>query len=69
MGKKTTCWEFRDCGMGKEGLCPAYPNGGRVCYLVAGTKCNGQTQGAYAQKLDSCRDCDFYRALVVIKSI
>ena len=36
-------------------------NGGRACWGVAGTKCDGALQGTYAQKLDTCLNCDFYR--------
>ncbi len=33
--------------------------GGRLCWLVAGTFCNGAAQGTYAKKLSSCRNCKF----------
>ena len=67
------CWEFKRCGQEKEnrtGICPAAIetrannvnkglNGGRVCWAVAGTYCDGKVQGTYAQKLLSCLLCDF----------
>lgn len=67
------CWEFMKCGrekLNKKGICPAVIeakadkinrglNGGRVCWAVAGTYCNGKVQGTYAQKLLSCLLCDF----------
>jgi len=37
MEKRVNCWEFKKCGRDKTNDCPAYPKGGRVCYLVAGT--------------------------------
>lgn len=54
------------------GVCPATTdtsidgtnsgyNGGRVCWAVSGTFCEGQVQGTYAQKESSCLNCDFYR--------
>ncbi len=57
------------------GVCPAFIekrlngihgglNGGRCCYVIAGTFCEGKVQGVYAQKLSSCRDCDFYKLLM-----
>jgi hypothetical protein len=55
--------------MDTTGSCPAYPKGGRICYLVAGTLCGGKAQGAYAIKIDNCRACDFYQALVVTKTV
>jgi len=35
--------------------------GGRVCWAIAGTLCDGKVQGTYALKLDTCFKCDFYR--------
>lgn len=34
---------------------------GRCCWRVAGTLCEGTVQGRYAKKIDSCRNCDFYK--------
>jgi len=53
------------------GVCPAYEetkldgvhggiNGGRSCWIVAGTMCGGNVQGTYAQKEKNCLRCDFY---------
>ncbi len=61
------------CGREKKnelGICPAVTeinahalnggmNGGRVCWAVAGTFCDGKVQGTYAQKLMTCAECDF----------
>lgn len=57
---------------GKFGTCPAAVNnlfdgfnqgssGGRLCWLVAGTFCDGEVQGTFAKKQTSCRDCSFYK--------
>lgn len=35
-------------------------NGGRACWAVAGTLCEGEVQGSYAQKLGNCLKCDFH---------
>lgn len=35
-------------------------NGGRACWVLAGTLCGGKAQGTYAQKLANCIACDFY---------
>lgn len=54
------------------GVCPAAiakkidgsfsgKNGGRCCWMVAGTFCDGKVQGTFAKKFKSCRDCDFYK--------
>ncbi len=54
------------------GLCPASieealdgthdgVNSGRACWVVSGTFCKGQVQGAFAQKFKNCELCDFYQ--------
>lgn len=35
-------------------------NGGRYCFVLAGTFCNEKIQCMFAQKLQSCFDCDFF---------
>ena len=65
MENKINCWEFKRCGRDRTNDCPAFPKGGRVCYLVAGTLCGGKTQGEYALKISNCRECDFYQEIVV----
>ncbi len=53
------------------GLCPAAydesynginsgVNGGRICWAVAGTLCGGKTRGTFAEKRNSCLNCDFF---------
>jgi hypothetical protein len=54
------------------GLCPATVekslddthdgvNGGRACWIVAGTLCGGEVQGTFARKYENCKQCDFYK--------
>ena len=54
------------------GVCPAAidtnfdginhgENGGRVCWAVAGTLCDGEVQGLFAMKIDTCLKCDFFQ--------
>ena len=61
MAKKgnINCWEFKKCGMDLTLECPAYPTGGRICYMLAGTLCGGRPQGKYAEKSRDCMECDF----------
>jgi len=53
------------------GVCPAAThgslngvhggkNGGRSCWIIAGTLCGGKVQGSFAQKIGNCMSCDFY---------
>lgn len=74
---KKNCWEFKNCkrGPGSNGNgCPAWhearldgihdgKNGGRSCWVVAGTFCGGNVQGTFAKKYNTCEKCDFYRAV------
>ena len=66
---KKNCWEFKKCTKKEE--CPAYSErkldsihggikGGRTCWVIVGTLCNGKTQGEFAQKATTCLACDFY---------
>jgi hypothetical protein len=36
-------------------------NGGRICWAVAGTFCEGKKQGTFAEKRISCMGCNFYK--------
>lgn len=54
------------------GVCPAAAqaaldgindgkNGGRACWVIAGTLCGGKVQGSYAAKLANCMQCEFFK--------
>jgi hypothetical protein len=56
------------------GVCPASvdtridgtnsgKNGGRACWLMSGTLCNGSVQGIFAEKAGNCKECDFYKII------
>jgi len=34
---------------------------GRFCWAVAGTFCNGELQGTFAEKLRNCINCEFFK--------
>lgn len=68
----TNCWEQKNCGRipggakaAELGVCPAHPDHGRDCWAVAGTLCGGQVQGAFAEKIGNCRQCDFYKGVMM----
>lgn len=56
----TKCWEHKNCKHARSGGCPAYPHHGDTCYMIRGTFCRNEVQGAYAEKIAQCRQCDFY---------
>lgn len=39
-------------------------NGGRTCWVVAGTLCGGEAQGSFVDKYGTCMQCDFYRLVL-----
>jgi hypothetical protein len=54
------------------GVCPAAidsrlhgvhggKNGGRTCWMIAGTLCGGKVQGTFSMKYKTCEQCDFYQ--------
>ncbi len=60
------------CRVPEEEVCPAASDfsfeninsgkcGGRFCWAVAGTLCNGKIQGTFAEKRETCVTCDFYK--------
>ena len=57
--------------VGEFGICPAATderlngqnngsNGGRACWVIAGTFCEGKIQGSHSEKEAECMDCDFF---------
>jgi hypothetical protein len=36
-------------------------NGGRYCWRIAGTLCEGKVQGTFAAKFMNCLTCDFFK--------
>ncbi len=62
------CWEIKKCGREKGGehekdlgVCPAYPDHGHSCWIVAGTFCHGEIHGTFAQKETICVKCEVYK--------
>lgn len=54
------------------GVCPAAieqkintinsgKNGGRSCWAIAGTFCNGRPNGTFTLNLSTCMKCDFFK--------
>ena len=54
------------------GVCPASTeskidgansgkNGGRVCWVIAGTFCGGKVKGTFATQFEDCLKCDFFK--------
>ncbi|MDY6792905.1 MAG: ATP-binding protein [Thermodesulfobacteriota bacterium] len=54
---KKNCWEIMKCNK-KE--CPAYGEVYNRCWYLAGTLCPDCIGGDYAQKIESCKNCQVY---------
>lgn len=39
-------------------------NGGRVCWVIAGTLREGRVQGTFAAKIPTCFHCEFFHMVV-----
>ena len=67
------CWESKKCGreakgskVAELGVCPAYTkDAGQACWIVAGTFCDGDVQGAFAKKEHNRMKCDFTSSLTL----
>jgi len=60
---KEQCWERMGCGQGLLRSCPVYPDYGRLCWPIAGTKCPTGARGTHAQKMKDCEACEFFKAV------
>lgn len=61
-GDKTA--EFGVCPAAVDAAAHGLNNGvnaGRICWAVAGTYCDGDVQGTFAEKHRVCSNCEFYR--------
>jgi hypothetical protein len=38
-------------------------NGGRVCWIITDSACDGDVQVTFHHKLETCAACDFYRTV------
>lgn len=60
------CWEIKQCG--KE-ECPGYGNSDNRCWMISGTFCRDEIQGSFHEKIEACRNCDFYKAAHMDKAV
>ncbi len=52
------CYEVKHC---RDKKCPCYGQEAMRCWQVAGTFCGGKVQGTFAQKYQSCSECEVYK--------
>ncbi|MBW1827057.1 MAG: hypothetical protein JRI78_08720 [Deltaproteobacteria bacterium] len=62
--------------MSEYGICPAArdtsldgmnqgKSGGRACWAISGTLCEGKVQGTFAVKLSDCKQCSFFKLVLM----
>lgn len=55
------CWIKKQCS---ETKCPAYQNECGRCWLIAGTQCGDKVLGKFADRYESCTNCEIYQEAV-----
>ena len=67
--------ECNGINVGKRGVCPAAindksnginfgTNGGRACWAIDGTFCNGASPQTFIEKISKCFICSFYNRVL-----
>jgi len=64
--KKLQCWEFNNC---QKLECPAHNSEDLRCWLISGTSCRDSIKDELIQKMESCLECDFFKAKMDIASL
>ena len=56
------CWEYKKCAEEVFKTCPAYPDSGSGCWMLAGVKCKGGEKefSSLDEQIAYCGRCDFY---------
>jgi hypothetical protein len=65
--ERPNCWEMMNCSIDVRNRCPAYPDMGRECWKVTGTKCNAGTleESSLSEKIIYCRGkCAYYKKYI-----
>jgi len=58
MNIRLNCWEYFNC---KEAECPVYGLESKRCWLEPGTRCNGEGQPLFSDKVGRCLVCEIFR--------
>jgi hypothetical protein len=60
--ERMNCWEYKNCAEEVFKTCPAYPDSGSGCWMLAGVKCqSGEKEfSSLDEQIACCGRCDFY---------
>lgn len=63
--KQRACWAILKCPIEVRRRCPAWEfQMGQLCWFINGTICHGEPQENWKKKMESCRECEVFRAML-----
>ena len=64
---KIVCWNVKKCPPSRKKRCPAYEfNMGNFCWMINGTICECRARKNWKEKMEICKKCSVYDALVPV---
>ncbi len=58
------CWDIIKCSDKMLKNCPAWEfDAGDLCWFINGTRCNGNTQNSWKDKMKVCKKCRVFRSI------
>jgi DNA-binding XRE family transcriptional regulator len=62
---RVPCWDSRECDLKIRERCVVWElKAGHMCWFIAGTTCDGVARKDWQEKMQECRTCGVFRALV-----
>jgi DNA-binding XRE family transcriptional regulator len=59
------CWEIKNCPIEWRHKCAAWElEAGNTCWFINGTYCEGVQQKGWYEKINICRECEVYKAVL-----
>ena len=59
------CWTINRCPSEQKKKCPAWEfKSGKLCWFINGTICDGEPKKNWKEKIETCRTCDVFKALL-----
>ncbi len=59
------CWEIKNCPSEWRGNCIVWElKVNRFCWYINGTFCNGEFRVNWEKKMEICRQCEVFRAMI-----
>jgi hypothetical protein len=66
--KNRACWVVQRCPIETKRRCPAWEfQVGHSCWFINGTICHGQIQTSWRRKMEICRKCKVFRAMLSLR--